>query len=99
MNLKKAVIYLEIAKQLLEDAREVYKQLFQNAERLCNIVEETIRLIQKQWYKEVTVEEINAIKAAIVSGSQGIATHLGHWYNCENGHPVSLYQVDTFDNC
>jgi hypothetical protein len=32
MNLEKAAIYLEMAKQLLEDAREVCKQPFQNAE-------------------------------------------------------------------
>ena len=99
MNLEKAAIHLEMAKQLLEDAREVCKQLFQNAERLRNAVEESIRLMKRQWYEEVTAEEINAIKAAMVSGFQGIATHLGHWYNCENGHPVSLYWVDTFDNC
>jgi hypothetical protein len=43
----------------------------------------------KEWYEEVTTEEIEAIKAAMVSGSQGIATHPGHWYNCKNGHPVS----------
>jgi BMFP domain-containing protein YqiC len=89
MDLKKAAIYLEMAKQLLEDAREVCKQPFQNAESLRNAVEESIRLMKKQWYEEVTAEEINAIKTAMVSGSQGIASHSGHWYNCENGHPVS----------
>jgi BMFP domain-containing protein YqiC len=99
MNLEKAAIHLEMAKQLLEDAREVCKQPFQNAESLRNAVEESIRLMKKQWYEEVTAEEINAIKAAMVSGSRGIATHSGHWYNCENGHPVSSYWVDTFDNC
>jgi hypothetical protein len=50
-NLEKAAIHLEIAKQLLEVAREVCKQPFQNAETLRNAV----------------------------SGSQGIATHSGHW--------------------
>jgi hypothetical protein len=78
-NLEKAAIHLEIAKQLLEVAREVCKQPFQNAETLRNAVEESIRQMKKQWYEEVTVEEINAIKAAMVSGSQGIATHSGHW--------------------
>ncbi len=88
-----------MAKQLLEDAREVCKQPFQNAESLRNAVEESIRLMKKQWYEEVTAEEINAIKAAMVSGSRGIATHSDHWYNCENGHPVSSYWVETSDNC
>ena len=67
-----------MAKQLLEDAREVCKQPFQNAKSLRNVVKESIRLIKKQWYKEVTAEEIKAIKAAMVSGSRGIRTHLGH---------------------
>jgi hypothetical protein len=68
-----------MAQQLLEVAREVCKQPFQNAETLRNAVEESIRQMKKQWYEEVTVEEINAIKAAMVGGSQGIATHSGHW--------------------
>jgi BMFP domain-containing protein YqiC len=79
INLEKAATHLEIAKQLLEVAREVCKQPFQNAETLRHAVEESIRQMKKQWYEEVTVEEINAIKAAMVSGSQGIATHSGHW--------------------
>jgi hypothetical protein len=91
MDLQKAATHLEVAKQLLEDAREVCKQQFQNAESLSNAVEESTRLMKKQWCEEVTAEEIKAIKAAMVSGSQGIATHSGHWYNCENGHPVSSY--------
>ncbi|TGO45849.1 hypothetical protein BCON_0361g00090 [Botryotinia convoluta] len=89
-DLEKAAIHIEIAKQLLDDAREVCKQPFQNSESLRNTVEESIRLMKKQWYEEVTAEEINAIKAAMVSGSQGIATHSGHWYNCENGHPFAI---------
>lgn len=89
MNLEKAAVYTAMAKQLLEEAREVCQQPFQNAESFRNAVEETIRRMKKEWYEEVTAEEINAIKAAMVSGSQGIASHSGHWYNCENGHPVS----------
>lgn len=89
-DLKKAAIHLEMAKQLLEDAREVCKRQFQNAESLRNAVEESIRLMKKQWYEEVTEEEIKEIKAAMVSGSQGIATHSGHWYNCEGGHPFAI---------
>ena len=87
----KVVTHIKMAKQLLENAQEVCKQPFQNAENLRTAVKESIRLMKKQWYEEVTAEEIKAIKAAMVSGSQGIATHSGHWYNCENGHPVSPY--------
>jgi hypothetical protein len=90
-DLDKAVTYVEMAKQLLGNSREACKQPFQNAESLHTAVEESIRLMKKHWYEEVTAEEIKAIKAAMVSGSQGIATHSGHWYNCENGHPVSPY--------
>ena len=89
MNLEKPAIHSAIAKQLLEEAQEVCKQQFQNAESLRNAVENSIRLMKKQWYEEVTAEEIDDIKAAMVGGSQGIATHSGHWYNCQNGHPVS----------
>lgn len=87
----KAAIHINMAKQLLEDAREVCKQPFQNAETLRNAVEDSIRLMRKQWYEEVTEDEIKSIKIAMVSGSQGINTHSGHWYNCKNGHPVSFY--------
>ncbi|KAL4954401.1 hypothetical protein BDW69DRAFT_183532 [Aspergillus filifer] len=27
---------------------------------------------------------------AMVSGRVGMATHSGHWYNCENGHPFAV---------
>ena len=44
----------------------------------------------KEWYELVSVEEVAAIKAAMVSGPQGIATHFGHWYKCQNGHPFAI---------
>jgi hypothetical protein len=49
------------------------------------------QVARKEWYEEVSPEELAAIKAAMVSG---IATHSGHWYNCENGHPVSLIRKE-----
>lgn len=39
---------------------------------------------------EVTPEELASIRSAMVTGPHGMATHSGHWYNCVNGHPVSL---------
>jgi hypothetical protein len=63
---------------------------FQNAEILHNAVEESRSLLHKEWYEEVTAEEIMAIKSAMVNGPGGIATHSGHWYNCENGHPFAI---------
>jgi hypothetical protein len=89
-DLDKAANYVKMAKELLDKAQELCRQPFQNAEILRSAVEESIRLLRKEWYEEVTAEEITAIKSAMVSGSGGIATHSGHWYNCENGHPVSL---------
>ncbi len=50
---------------------------------------ETLRLFEGPRYETVTPEEIAAIKAAMVSGPGGIATHSGHWYTCRNGHSVS----------
>lgn len=52
-------------------------------------VDNTLGLLGKEWNKEVTAEELAAIKQAMVSGHGGIATHSGHWYKCENGHPSS----------
>jgi hypothetical protein len=48
-----------------------------------------MKLLGREWYEVVTPEELAVIKAAMVSGPRGIATHSGHWYNCANGHPVS----------
>ncbi len=75
---------------MLEKAREMCAQGFENADNLLRAVEELIKMLRKEWYEEVNAEEIAAIKAAMVRGSEGIATHSGHWYNCANGHPVSL---------
>ena len=56
---------------------------------LRKVVEGMTQVVRDKWYEEVTPEEIVAIKAAMVSGSAGLATNSGHWYNCANGHPVS----------
>lgn len=96
-RLEVAATHMDIAKKLLVDAREVCKQPFDNAEDLLEAVEELIRLIGRARYEEVTSEEIQAIKTAMLSGSRGIATHSGHWYNCENGHPVSFLPLGCFE--
>ncbi|MBE3048131.1 hypothetical protein IMZ48_37625, partial [Candidatus Bathyarchaeota archaeon] len=59
------------------------------SEGLHVAIDATVRLLAGPRYDEVTPEELKAIKAAMVSGSGGISTHSGHWYNCANGHPVS----------
>ncbi|KAL2174062.1 uncharacterized protein P884DRAFT_280455 [Thermothelomyces heterothallicus CBS 202.75] len=54
-------------------------------------VEETRRLFSElPHYEEVTPAEIAAIKAAMVRGAGGLATHSGHWYTCRNGHPFAI---------
>ncbi|KAF2691044.1 hypothetical protein K458DRAFT_355487 [Lentithecium fluviatile CBS 122367] len=86
----KATMYHNEAKALLARAQELCKREFRDAETLLQAVNESIKLLQKEWYEEVTAEELAAIKAAMVSGSDSIATHSGHWYNCENGHPFAI---------
>lgn len=86
--------YFDKAKGLLEKAEQLCACPFQNVESLLVAVQAMSKLFQSERYEEVTAEEINAIRAAMVSGPRGIASHTGHWYNCENGHPVSqLYAL------
>lgn len=89
--------YREKAKALLEEASGLCKLPFKGAAVLGEAVEQSLRLLGKEFYEAVTKEEMEAIKRAMVSGPGGIATHSGHWYNCVNGHPVSrnfLYKQD-----
>lgn len=85
-----AAEHVKRAKELLEDAPRLYRLGFQNAEGLQLAVEETLRLLGKAWYEPMSADELATIKAAMVSGRDGLATHSGHWYNCQNGHPVSF---------
>lgn len=87
---EKATEYVKEARELLEKALELCKQPFQNVEQLKKAAEESIKLLRREWYEAVTPEELAAIKQAMVSGLQGIATHSGHWYNCVNGHPFAI---------
>ncbi|KAF1993893.1 NFX1-type zinc finger-containing protein 1 [Amniculicola lignicola CBS 123094] len=87
---EKATEYVQEARGLLEKALELCKQSFQNAEQLKKAVEESIKLLRREWYEAVTPEELAAIKQAMVNGPTGIATHSGHWYNCVNGHPFAI---------
>jgi hypothetical protein len=82
--------YRAKARELLEEASKLCEQPFKGAPALAEAVEQSLRLLGKEFYAEVTKEEIEAIKKAMVSGPGGIATHSGHWYKCVQGHPVSL---------
>lgn len=81
---------VKTAKELLEKAKTLCALGFQNADALRKAVEESVKLLGREWYEEVTAEEIAAVKNAMVSGSGGISTHSGHWYNCANGHPFAI---------
>lgn len=85
---------IEKAKALLEAAKNACSLGFQNANNLRDAVEESLKLLGREWYEEVTAEEVAAIKKAMVSGAGGLNTHSGHWYNCVNGHPVSLFHTE-----
>lgn len=87
---EKATKYHNTAQSLLEEATELCKHGFQDATNKLQAVDQLIKLLRKEWYEDVTAKELEAIKNAMVTGSHGIATHSGHWYNCVNGHPVSL---------
>ena len=85
-----ASAHVVTAKEFLQKAQELCKRPFQNSEALGAAVDESIKILGREWYEEVTAGELAAIKAAMVSGAGGMNTHSGHWYNCVNGHPVSL---------
>ncbi|KUL81355.1 hypothetical protein ZTR_10622 [Talaromyces verruculosus] len=51
---------------------------------------EMVRLYEGPRYETVTLEELQSIKVAMLSGGGGIVTHAGHWYNCANGHPFAI---------
>ncbi|KAK4182162.1 P-loop containing nucleoside triphosphate hydrolase protein [Podospora australis] len=79
----------EAAKKLLEEALALCDS-FDGGVDFRSEVEQTLRLFEGPRYEEVTPEEIAAIKSAMIRGRGGIATHSGHWYNCENGHPFAI---------
>lgn len=86
---ERASDYVKTAKQLLDRADELCAQPFENVESLRSAVEVSRKQLGREWYEIVTAEELSTVKMAMISGSGGIATHSGHWYNCGNGHPVS----------
>jgi hypothetical protein len=84
----KAVECRDTAKTLLDQAKQLCNDAFRDRDTLLQAVEKYRKLLDKEFYEEVLVEELKAIKQAMVTGRGGISTHSGHWYNCANGHPV-----------
>lgn len=95
-DMKQASEYMKTAKELLPKAKTLCNQPFKNADILSKAIDDTIRLLNKESYAPITADELTAIKTAMLTSSQGMATHSGHWYNCQNGHPVSLYSSLAF---
>ncbi|KAL8397632.1 hypothetical protein RB594_004369 [Gaeumannomyces avenae] len=85
-----AQAYIDIARDLLERASGLCKVRFEGAKELQAEIEQITRLYVREWYEPVTADEIAAIKAAMLSGAAGIATHSGHWYKCLNGHTFAI---------
>lgn len=85
----KALEYRDTAKTLLEEAEKLCNNAFRDRDTLLQAVDHYKKLLDKEFYEEVSAEELKAIKQAMVTGRGGISTHSGHWYNCANGHPVS----------
>ncbi|KGQ06692.1 NFX1-type zinc finger-containing protein 1 [Beauveria bassiana D1-5] len=86
----KASGFLDEARENLETASRMCEQPFQDADTLKEAVCKIIQLLQAERYEAVSPEEIAAIKKAMLSGRDGMATHSGHWYNCVNGHPFAI---------
>ncbi|KAK8143852.1 hypothetical protein G3M48_006653 [Beauveria asiatica] len=86
----KASGFLDEARENLETGSRMCEQPFQDADTLKEAVRRIIQLLQAERYEAVSPEEIAAIKKAMLSGRDGMATHSGHWYNCVNGHPFAI---------
>jgi hypothetical protein len=85
---EKALHYRETAQALLEEGIVICAPL-KDMEDLRASAREMLVFFRPR-YEKVTPDEVAAIKLAMLSAPRGLSTHSGHWYNCENGHPVSL---------
>jgi hypothetical protein len=73
-----AANYHEKAKALLEEAEKLCEKGFKDAKSLLRVLKDSLKLLQKEWYEDITAEECDAIRKAMVSGPQGIASHSVH---------------------
>ncbi|KAG5772514.1 hypothetical protein H9Q72_001332 [Fusarium xylarioides] len=80
--------HVATARGLLSTALESCSK-FVDGETLKKRVQDMMELYDPK-YEKTTPEELAAIRSAMVSGPQGMATNSGHWYNCVNGHPFAV---------
>lgn len=71
---------------------------FEDGESFREDVQEALKALKSTRYEKVSREEVKAIKLAMVSGFGGMSTNSGHWYNCQNGHPVRFDLSRTLNN-
>jgi len=83
-----AAPHVNAAPDLLKRASEMCGG-FDGAAQLQVEIEKSLRLFEER-REELTAEERDMVKVAMVSGSGGLSTHSGHWYKCSQGHIVSL---------
>jgi hypothetical protein len=74
----KALEYRDTAKTLLDQAEQLCNDAFRDRDTLLQAVDKYRKLLDKEFYEEVSVEELKAIKQAMVTGRGGISTHSGH---------------------
>ncbi|KAL6155657.1 hypothetical protein ACJQWK_05047 [Exserohilum turcicum] len=86
----KAMDYRKDAQELLAEAKFLCKHSFRGRDTLLQAIDSTLKMLRSEFYEEVSKEELDTIKKAMVSGPRGIATHSGHWYNCINRHPFAI---------
>jgi len=67
-----------MARELLENAQVLCSQPFENSSVLRNAVEQTLEFWGREWYEEVTFEELAMVKAALFGARGGLATYSGH---------------------
>jgi hypothetical protein len=77
-DIENASEHVGIAKGLLEAVKDICARGFRNVDILLKAVEELSKLFGKEWYEQVTAKELAAIKVAIVSSPNRIATHSSH---------------------
>ncbi|EME41769.1 hypothetical protein DOTSEDRAFT_81976 [Dothistroma septosporum NZE10] len=78
----------------LEEARDHCKTGFRDAERLSRAFQEGLNPLRRECCEEVSKEELEEVKKAMVRGPGGIATHSGHLYRCAKIIPLLLESAE-----
>ncbi|USP74346.1 hypothetical protein yc1106_01620 [Curvularia clavata] len=74
----------------LTEAMEFCKHPFRGRYALLQAIVTSKEMPNKESYKGVLKEKLEAIKTAMVSRPGRITTHSEHWYNCVNGYSSAI---------